>query len=108
MTFAAVICDADDPCSVILHKIQSDLSQCLLEIELDLCIFGALSPIWHSSNDRCSSVRQIELLRPSSLRHRAHLICFRLLLRSTPESFQVSPILYPLLLMLRVSSLLEA
>ena len=81
--------------------------QCRLAVQLDLYIFGALSPIRHSSNDRCPSVRQNELLCPSSLLHRSPLICFWLLLCPTPGSFQVSPILYPLLLLLRVFSLLE-
>ena len=69
MTFAAVICDAGDPCSVKLHKIQNHLSQYRLGVQLDLCIFGASSPTRHSSNDRCPSVGQNELLRPSSLLH---------------------------------------
>ena len=47
-----VPCDAEDPCSVKLHKMQNHLSQCLLGVQLDLFIFGALSPIRHSSNDR--------------------------------------------------------
>ena len=55
--------------------------------------FGALSSIRHSSNDRRPSVRQNELLRPSSLLHRSPLIYFWLSSGSTPESFQVSPIL---------------
>ena len=71
-------------------------------------IFGALSPIRHSSNDRCPSVRQNELLCPSSLLHRSPLIYFWLLSCPTQEYFQVSRILYPLLRLLRVSSLLEA
>ena len=41
-----------------------------------LCISGALSPIQHSSNDRCPSVRHNELLHPSSLLHRSPLIYF--------------------------------
>ena len=91
----------------ILYKIRNHLLQCRLEVQLDLCIFCALSPIRHSSNDRCPSVRQNELLCPSSLLHRSPLICFWLLFCPTAESFQVSPILYPLLLLLRESSLLE-
>ena len=77
----------------ILHKTLSRLSQCRLEVLLDLCIFGALPPIQRFSNDRCPSVRQNELLRPSSLLHRSPLIYFWLLSGSTPESFPVSPIL---------------
>ena len=38
MTFAAVICDADDPCSVVMHKIQNHLSQCRFGIQLDFYI----------------------------------------------------------------------
>ena len=67
MTFAAVICDADDPCS--LYKNQNHLLQYRLGVQLDLCIFGALPPIQHFSNDRCPSVWQNELLRPSSIDH---------------------------------------
>ena len=89
----------------ILHKALNHLFQCRLGIQLDLSTFGALSPIRHSSNDICPSVRLNELLRPTSLLHRSPLICFWLLSGLTPESFQVSPILYPLLLLLRVSSM---
>ena len=60
----------------ILHKMQNHLSQYRLGVQLDLCIFGALPPIRHSSYDRCPSVRQNELLRPSSLLHRSPLIYF--------------------------------
>ena len=91
----------------ILRKTPNHLSQYRLGVQLDLCMFGAL-PIRHSSNDKCPSVRQNELLRPSSLLHRSPLIYFWLLSGSTPESCQVLPILHPLLLLLRVSSLLEA
>ena len=42
----------------ILHKTLNHLSQCRLGVQLDLCTFGALPPIRHSSNDRCPSVRQ--------------------------------------------------
>ena len=37
----------------ILYKIQNHLSQYHLGVQLDLCTFGALPPIRHSSNDRC-------------------------------------------------------
>ena len=67
----------------ILHKIQNHLSQCHLGVQLDLCIFGALSPIQHSLNHRCPSVRQNELLRPSSLLHRSLLSYFWLSSGST-------------------------
>ena len=74
MTFAAVICDADDPCSsgycirsrIIFHNITSEYNSTFV-------LFGALSPIRHSLNDRCPSVKQNELLRPSSLLHRSPL-----------------------------------
>ena len=75
----------------ILHKTLNHLSQCHLGVRLDLCIFGALSPSRHSSNNRYPSVRQNELLCPSSLLHRSTLICFWLLLCPTPESFQNFP-----------------
>ena len=46
MTFAAVICDADDPCSVNTAKTLNHLSQCRLRVQLDLCTFDveALTP----------------------------------------------------------------
>ena len=75
------------PVQWILHKIQNHLSQCRLGVQLDFRIFGALSPIRHSSNDKCPSVRQNELLRPSSLLHRSPLIYFWLLSGHTQESF---------------------
>ena len=105
MTFAAVICDADDPCSVKLHKIQNHLSQCRLGVHLDLCIFGALSPIGHSSNDRSPSMKRSVLFYLLFMLHQSLQICFWLLFCPTEDSFQVSPIFYPLLLLLRVSSL---
>ena len=77
----------------ILHKTQNHLSQCRLGVQLDLCIFGALSPIRHSSNDRCPSVRQNELLRPSSLFQRLPLICFWLLSGPTPKFSPIFPFL---------------
>ena len=73
MTFAAIICDADDP---TLHKIQNHLSQCRLGVQLDLCISGALSPIQHFSDDICPLMMQNELLCLSSLLHRLPLIYF--------------------------------
>ena len=92
----------------ILHKIQNHLSQCHLGAQLDLEILGALPPIRHSSNDRSPSVRQNEVFCPSSLLHRSPLIYFWLLSDPTPETFHVSPIIYPLLLLLRESAWLEA
>ena len=62
--------------SVDLHKSLNHLSQYRLGVRLDLCTFGALPPIRHSSNDRCPSVKQNELLRPSSVLHRSPQICF--------------------------------
>ena len=44
-----------------------------LGVQLDLCIFGALPPIQHISNDICPSVMQNDLLRPSSLLHHLFL-----------------------------------
>ena len=70
--------------------------------------FCVLPPIRHSSNDRCLSVRQNEVLRPSSLLHRSLLSYFWLSSGSTWESFPISPILYPLLPLPRESSWLEA
>ena len=54
----------------ILHKTLNRLLQYHLEVQLDLCIFGALPPIQHFSNDLCPSIRRNELSRPSSLLHR--------------------------------------
>ena len=76
MTFAAVICDADDPCSVKMHKTLNRLSQYHLGVQLDLCIFGASSPIQHFFNDICPLMMQNELSRPSSLLHRSPLSYF--------------------------------
>ena len=75
----------------IVHKIQNHLSQCGLGVQLDLCIFGALSPIQHFSSDRCPSVRRNELLRPSSLLHRSPLSNFWLLSGSTPQFSPIFP-----------------
>ena len=80
-----------------LHKIQNHLLQHRLRIQLDLCIFCVFPPIQHFSNDRCLSVRQNELLRPSSLLPRSPLIYFWLLSGPTLESFPIFPIPCPLL-----------
>ena len=85
----------------ILHKNQNHLSQDRLGVQLDLCIFGALPPIRHFSNDRCPSVRQNELLRPTSLLHRWPLSYFWLLSGSTPKFSPIFPIPCPLLPLLR-------
>ena len=53
---------------------------------------------------QCPSVKKNELLRPSSLLERSHLVCFWFLSRVTSESFQISPILGRLLILLRISS----
>ena len=71
MILAAVICDADDPCSVILRKTQNRLLQYHLGVQPDLCTFGVLPPIQRFSNDICPSMMQNELLRPTSLLHRS-------------------------------------
>ena len=57
----------------ILHKTPNRLLQYHLRLQLDLCIFFALPPIRHSSNDRCPSLGSNVLLRPSSLLHRSPL-----------------------------------
>ena len=74
----------------ILQKIQNHLSRCRLGVQFDLYIFGALPPIRHFSNDICPSVRQNELLRPSSLLHRTPLSCFWLSSGSTPKFCPIS------------------
>ena len=43
ITFAAVICDADEPCSVNC-MLRSRLSQCLLKARLFLCTSGIVAP----------------------------------------------------------------
>ena len=73
----------------ILRKTLSRLLQYHFGVQLDLCIFGALPPIQHFSNDICPSVRRNELLRPTSLLHRSPLLHFWVSSGSTPESFQV-------------------
>ena len=95
------------PVQWIPHKIQNHLSQCRLGVQLDLCIFGALSPIRHSSNDRCPSMRRNELLCPSSLLHRSPLIYFWLLFMFHAGIFSNFPIPYQLLPLLREFSWLE-
>ena len=60
----------------ILHKIQNHLSQCCLGIQLDLCIFGALSPTRHSSNDRGPSMKRSVLFYLLFMLHQSLQICF--------------------------------
>ena len=76
-------------------------------VQLDFCTSGALSPIPHCSNDKCPSVKENELLLPSSLLHRSHLVCFWFVSGPTSESFQISSILGRLLISLWVSSQIE-
>ena len=80
MTFAAVICDTDDRCSV--NRSLNRLSRYLLKVQLDLCITGVSSVVQHSSDDRDPSMMQNVLSYP----------------RFHAEFFQVSVILCPLLL----------
>ena len=70
MTFAAVIWDADDPCSV--NTAQDPQSSCTISPRSTTrpLYFGALPPNQHYSKDICPSVRRNELWRPSSLLHR--------------------------------------
>ena len=76
----------------ILRKTLNHLSQNHLGVQLDLCTFGALPPIRNSSNDRCPSMMQNELLRPTSLLHRSHLSYFWLSSSSTPKFSPIFPI----------------
>ena len=76
----------------VLHKNQNRLLQHHLGIQLDLSIFGA-----NICQMTCLSENQNEVLRPSSLLHQSPLFYFWLSSSSTLESFQVFPILYPLL-----------
>ena len=86
---------------IISHNIASEYTSTF--VFLALCLqFGILQ------KDRCRSVKQNELRRPTSLLHRSPLCYFWFLSNPTLKSFQVSPILYPLLLVLRVSTMLAA
>ena len=78
----------------ILRKTLSRLLQNRHGIQLDLWFVGALPPIQQFSNDRCPSVKQNELLRPSSLLHRSPLSYFWLSSGPTPESFPVHPLFF--------------
>ena len=57
----------------ILYKTLNRLLQNHRGVQLDLCIFGALPPIQHFSDDRCPLMMQNELLRPTSWLHRSLL-----------------------------------
>ena len=72
----------------ILRKTQNRLLQYHLGVQLDPCIFGALSPIQHFSNDRCPSMKRSVLFYLLFLLHRSPLIYFWLLSGPTPVSFQ--------------------
>ena len=78
----------------ILHKTLNRLAQYRLGVQLDLCIFGALPPIQHFSDDICQLMMQNELLRPSSLLHRSPLIYFWLLSAAMPVFFAIFPIFH--------------
>ena len=59
MTFVAVICDADDSCSV--NTAHDHLSQCHLGVRLNLCISEIVVPTPISWDDRDPSMTQNEL-----------------------------------------------
>ena len=61
MTFAAVICDADDPCSV--NTAYDPVSSFTISPRNTTrpLYFGVLSPIQHFSDDRCPLMTQNEL-----------------------------------------------
>ena len=86
---------------IIFHNIASEYNSTFV-------FSGALPPIRHSLNDRCPSVKQNELLRPSSLHHRSPLIYFWLSSGSTPEFSPVFPTPCPKLPWPREFSSLEA
>ena len=92
----------------ILHKTHNHISQYHLGVQLDPCIFGALPPIQHFTDDICPSVRPNELLRPSSLLHRSPLSYFWLSQGSTPKFSPIFTIPSPLLPLLLEFSKLEA
>ena len=77
----------------ILHKIQNHFSQYHLGVQLDLCIFGALPPTHHFSDDICPSMMHNDLLRPTSLLPRSPLSCFWLVSGSTPQFSPIFPFL---------------
>ena len=65
MTFAAVICDADDQCSVNTTQ-EPDSSFTISPRRTTRPLyFRSLPPIRHSSNDICPSMMQNELLLPT-------------------------------------------
>ena len=79
-----------------------------LGVQLDLFTFGALPPTQHFSNDKGPTMRQNELLRPTSLLHRSPLFYFWLSSNSTPKIFSTFPISCPPLLFLLEILWLEA
>ena len=61
-----------------------------------VAIYCALSPICHSSNERCPSMMRSVLFYLLFLLHQPLQICFWHLFCPTPESSPVSPIIFPL------------
>ena len=76
MTFAAVICDADDPCSVNTAEDPESSFTMSPRSTIRPLHFWCFVSNSDSPNDKCPSVRQNELLCPSSLLHQSPLICF--------------------------------
>ena len=60
MTLVAVICDADDPCSVNTSYDPESFSQCHLGVRFDLCIFEIVVSTPHSGGDTVPLTTQIE------------------------------------------------
>ena len=101
LTFAAVICGADDPCSVITAKDpESSFTMSPQSTTRPLyfwcCVSNTAFFKW-----LCPSVRRNELLRPSSSLHRSLLSYFWLSSGSTPKFSPIFPIPCPLLPLLR-------
>ena len=64
MTFAAFICNADDPCSANTTKILNHFPQCHLGKQLYLCTFDIEAPTSNSWSDRDPSIAWNELFCP--------------------------------------------
>ena len=108
MILTAVIWDAEDLCSMNTAKDpESSFTTSPRSTARPLYFLCCVSNLaffkWQMSINEAKMIFCAFVLLHQSLQ-----ICFWLLFCPTPESFKVSHILFPLLLLLRVSSLLEA
>ena len=109
ITFAAVICDADDPCSVnTAQDPESSFYNVNSEYDPAFSTFDTGVPAPNSRDDRDPSVRQNELFYPWSLLQRSALSCFWLSSAAMLVFSRLFTIPCPLLPLLLVFSLLEA